>query len=669
VTHRVRGHVTAAVPGIPGRRGVFGGRTCGRTRNLPISRSAGGWSAPLNSPLIRFDRDDSLGDHTPSEDESSPHSQQRALQSDIHELRPSGDETRILAPSLLPVDAAARRLVAALLRRGVDTFFGIPGGPICALFEAIRGEPRARLIESRHESHAAFAAALYYRATGRVPAVVVTAGPGVTNAITGIASASLERIPMLVIAGDVAWASTGGRMAQDSGPEGIAVEAMLAPITRAQVRASAARSVVSQALATLDAACDPWSPGPALFVVALDRAMASCDDLDVTPPTPIVAVPPCRDSVKTAARELCEARHPLIVIGAGCRGHETLLRELVDAFNVPFVTTPRAKGLVSERHPRSLRNGGMAASMWARRYTAEPVDVCLVLGTDLDDTSMGPTRYVGPEGRLIHVDIDPRVFGRNVPTALGVTADVGAFARALYDEVSRSGLVNPHVRLALAEARAAAPTDVPHPEDDDAAPVRPHRLIRDVEAAAGPDARFVTDIGEHMLFALHYLTSAPETFYVQLNLGSMGSGIAGAIGLALADPSRRVICICGDGGMQMAGAEALVAVRERLPILFVVFNDGRYNMVHHGMKQIFGAAAPYDSPPVDFALWARSLGLPSRVVSRPGEVTSTLLSSLLCHGGPALLDVRGDSSVRLRAGGRVEALQHMSMHSTKQVIA
>jgi acetolactate synthase-1/2/3 large subunit len=606
---------------------------------------------------------------TPSEDEPSAHSHRRPAQSDIRELSRPGGEAPV-SSSTLPGDAAARHLVAALLRRGVDTFFGIPGGPICALFEAIREEPRARLIESRHESHAAFAAALYYRASGRVPVVVVTAGPGVTNAVTGIASASLERIPMLLIAGDVAWASTGGRMAQDSGPEGIAVEAMLAPITRAQVRASGARSVVSQAMAALDAACDPWSPGPALFVVALDRAMAKSDELQITPPVPIVAVPPSRDSVVTAAHELCEARRPLIVIGAGCRGHEALLRGLVDAFNVPFVTTPRAKGLVSEKHPRSLRNGGMAASMWARRYTEEPVDVCLALGTDLDDTSMGPTRYLGPGGRLIHVDIDPRVFGRNLPTALGVTADIGAFVRALYDEVSRGGLVNPHARLALAAARAAAPWDVPYPEDDDGDPIRPHRLVRELETAAGPDARFVTDIGEHMLFALHYLTAlSPDSFYVQLNLGSMGSGIAGAIGLSLADPSRRVVCICGDGGMQMAGAEALVALRERLPILFVVFNDGRYNMVHHGMKQIFGAAAPYATPPMNFALWANSLGLPSRVISRPGEVTSTLVESLLSPGGPALLDVRGDATVRLRGGGRVEALQHMSMHSSKREIA
>jgi acetolactate synthase-1/2/3 large subunit len=617
--------------------------------------------APSSVSILDTLADDNTGAASEEFSRSQP------LQSDIRELRPREEVAEPEARSLLPEDAAARKLVGALLARGVDTYFGIPGGPVCALFEAIRQEPRVRLVESRHETNAAFAAALYYRASGRVPAVVVTAGPGITNVVTGVASACLERIPMLIISGDVAWASTGGRLAQDSGPEGIDAEALLAPITRAQVRAASARSVVPQAIATLDAACNPWAPGPALFVVALDRSMGSADALEVTRSAPVVAISPGRDSVRTAAQWLAEARRPLVVLGAGCRGHERVLRDLVDAFNVPFVTTPRAKGLISERHPRSLRNGGMAASMWARRYTATPVDACLVLGTDLDDTSTGGTPYVGPGGRLVHVDTDARVFARNVPTALAVTADVGAFARALYDEVTQNGLVNVHARLALAEARTPSPFDVTDPGEDTSFPIAPHRLVHDVESATGAGARFVTDIGEHMLFALHYLTAAqPDSFYVQLNLGSMGSGIAGSVGLGFADPNRRVVCFCGDGGMQMAGAEVLVAVRERLPILFVVFNDGRYNMVHHGMKQIFGVAAPYDSPSIDFATWATALGVPAHVITRGGEVTPALVDALLASGGPAILDARIDPSMRVRAGGRIEALQRMSMLSSRR---
>jgi acetolactate synthase-1/2/3 large subunit len=594
-----------------------------------------------------------------------PDSTPRGRPSDIREivarLRPEHPTER----STLSPNAAARRLVETLVARGVDMFFGIPGGPVCPVFEAIRLTPGARLIESRHETHAAFAAALYHRASGRVPAVVVTAGPGITNAATGIASASLERAPMLIIAGDVAWATTGGRMAQDCGPEGISVETMLASVTRAQVRAAHSRSVVSQALAALELACNPILPGPALFVLPLDRAMGECDPIDTPPRLASWSARPPAESVRRTACLLRDARRPLIVLGAGCRGNEAAVRDLVDACSVPFVTTPRAKGIVSERHPRSLRNGGMAASIWARRYTASPVDVCLALGTDLDDTSMGPTRYVGDEGVLVHVDLDARVFGRNVRTALGVNADLGLFASALREEVTAAaGLANRAARRALRDARSVSPFDVPDPSRDETFPVAPHRLVADLEAAVDRRARFVTDIGEHMLFALHYLTAkAPEAFHVQLNLGSMGSGIAGAIGLALADPSNPVVCITGDGCMQMSGMEALVAVRERLPILFVVFNDGRYNMVHHGMRQIFGAAAPYDAPPVHFAAWAGALGMPAAVVSRPGELTRTLVDSLLASGGPALIDARIDASRRIRGAGRVEALQHMSMSS------
>lgn len=566
--------------------------------------------------------------------------------------------------SSLAPDSAARRLIEALVARGVDTFFGIPGGPICSVFEAIRLTPGARLIESRHESHAAFAATAFHRVTGRVPAVVVTAGPGLTNAVTGIASASLERCPMLVIAGDVAWATHGGRLAQDSGPEGIFAEAMLAPITRMQIRAAHARSVVSQALSGLNAATNPLHKGPVLFVLPLDRAMDSAPAIHMVSPEPEWSMEIPQTCVQTAVTWLAEAQRPLVVLGAGCRGHEAAIRAFLDASGLPFLTTPRAKGLVSERHPRSLRHGGMAASIWARRYTSEPIDVCLVLGTDLDDTSMGPTRYVGAGGKLIHVDLDSRVFNRNVPTALGVVGDVGAFASALGNAMAAHGVTNLRAQAALRRAKSVAPFDVAAPQLDDSYPIRPHRLLADLEASVGENARFITDIGEHMLFGLHYLTAfAHDSFHVQLNLGSMGSGIAGAIGLSLADPTRRVVCIAGDGGMQMSGMEALVALREHLPILFVVFNDGRYNMVHHGMRQIFGEAEPYATPMIDFVEWAHSIGMTASRVEAPGQITPEFIDTLMADGGPALIDARIDPSVRIRGGGRVEALQHMSMLS------
>jgi acetolactate synthase-1/2/3 large subunit len=564
--------------------------------------------------------------------------------------------------SNLPDTASARRLVDALVNRGIDTFFGIPGGPICPLFEAIRLNPKARLIESRHESHAVFAASLYYRASGKIPVVVVTAGPGMTNAVTGVASASLERIPMLVISGDVPWAFKGECLAQDSGPEGVYTEAIYAPITRGRYRASRPESVVTQALAALNCAGNSMNPGPALFVLPLNHAMAPCEDTPISESYVLPQFPsPSQEVVDKTVELLKNAKRPLIVIGAGCRGIEGELAVFLHTTNIPFVTTPRGKGLVDETLPGSLRNGGMAASIWARKYTRESVDVCLSLGTDLDDTSMGPTKYVGPNGKLIHVDLDPRVFSRNVPTEMGVVAHVGNFVRHL----SHHWVKNSNVQVILDEIKGESAFDFVDHQEDSYFPIRPHRILADLEAAAPADAQFVTDIGEHMLFALHYLTAKPGNFFIQLNLGSMASGVAGAIGLAVADPTRPVICIAGDGCMQMAGMEALLALKEKLPILFVVFNDGRYNMVHHGMRQIFGEASTYEMPPVDFTVWAQSMGLPNALVTNPGEVTKELVSNLL-QNGPALLDVRIDASIRIRGGGRVEALQHMSMLSKAQ---
>jgi acetolactate synthase I/II/III large subunit len=557
---------------------------------------------------------------------------------------------------------AARHIVSALVDAGSDTFFGIPGGPVAPMFDAILQNAGARLVRSKHEAAAAFEAAGYHRATGKVPVVVVTSGPGATNVLTGVASAHFEGVPMVVLCGDVAWAAEGKRLLQNSGPEGLDVEHMFAKITRAAVRVASARSAATQALAALDAAIDPAKPGPSLLVVPIhcgtERAVA------VRTERAVVArrAEPSAALVAEVCQMLAAADRPLVVVGAGCRPHARALRQLLDAFDIPFVTTPRAKGIVSENHPRSLRHGGLAASYWARRYTALGVDVALVLGTDLDDCSVGPTPYVSAGGRLVHVDTDPTVFHRNLPADIGVTADVGAFIDATAGFVKEQGCRHGKgTALVRAIRGGSSAYENPGFAAADAPTLRPDRAIADLARAAGPRARFVTDIGEHMLFALHYLTAdGPDAFTIQLGLGSMGSGICSAIGLAIGDPSRRVVCICGDGGMQMAGMEALVAVRERLPVVFAVFNDARYNMVHHGFRALFGRESQWDSPWVDFALWARSMGIPGLRVNHPGELTAARLDRLMADGGPLVLDMRIDPDVRLKGAGRVEALQQMS---------
>lgn len=557
---------------------------------------------------------------------------------------------------------AAEQIVETLVESGVDTFFGVPGGPVMPLFDAVLRHPLARLIESRHETTAVFSAMGYWAESGRVPGVLVTAGPGGTNAVTGVAAAFLERVPLILLCGDVAWAATGARHLQDMGPEGLDFEAMMRPITRAALRLPPSDAAVSYARRAVSVACRPGEQGPVLLVVPMDRAMARrkpSQVLDRTAWVLPVADPPV---VKDVARRLCGARRPLVVVGAACRDSAAEVQSMIEALRVPFVTTPRAKGVIDERHPLSLRNGGMAASWWARRYVAPGVDVALVLGTDLDDISIGITPYVGDGGELIHVDLDARVFGRGLPTALGIEADVRRFAAELARTARACGLVSATGVDARAAAVAASPYDHKSHGDDDAFPVSSHRALHDLEQAVGPDARFVTDIGEHMLFALHYLTATgPKRFGIHLGLGSMGSGVGSAVGRALADPSTPVVCVCGDGSMQMAGSELLVARAHRLPLLMAVFNDNRYNMVYHGYRQQFERSSAWSTPDVDFVAWAGAMGVPAVMVDRPGQITSSLIDDLMRVGGPALIEIRHDPEVRIKGAGRIEALQSMSV--------
>ncbi|WP_080599199.1 thiamine pyrophosphate-binding protein [Sorangium cellulosum] len=587
----------------------------------------------------------------------------------LERVPPSG--ARAPAPGIGAVSAApssdrtgSQSLLDALLAAGVDTFFGVPGGPIIPLFDAILRSPRARLVESRQETHAAFAAVGYWRATGKVPAVVVTAGPGATNVVTGTVSAHLEGVPMLIICGDVAWEGSGARLLQSMGREGVGIEEMLRNVTRAMVRVTSARAAASQAMAALRAARNPGHPGPSLIVLPMNHGVATTGPAQIAW-NPVSTAEHVEESVIIdAAERLARARRPLVVIGAACRPHAEAVERMVEALNIPFMTTPQAKGILSEEHPLSLRNAGMAASWWARRYTAGGVDTALVLGTDLDDCSIGPTHPIGPGGVLIHVDTDARVFNRNIPTELMIAGDLATFARQLHDVAKRLNLRSLNAAAPLAEAKRCSPFDAEGFREDASPRVAPHRVIADLERAA-PGATFITDIGEHMLFALHYLTArGPDRFLIHLGLGSMASGICSAIGYALGDRSREVVCICGDGGMQMAGSELLVAIKLGLRIVYAVFNDARYNMVYHGYRQLFGRNASWDTPCIDLVAWARSFGATAALIERPGEITAELLDRLTARGVPVVLDIRHDADIRIQGAGRVEALQQMSSLSS-----
>jgi acetolactate synthase-1/2/3 large subunit len=539
-----------------------------------------------------------------------------------------------------------------LSEKGIDTYFGVPGGPIAPLYDAVLRTSSAQLIESRHETAAIFEAIGYYKTTGKVPVVLVSAGPGVTNILTGIASAKALKIPLIVMAGDVAWDKDNHILLQSGGPDGLDLETTFKPHTEKVLRLKDSEKICQQ---MSDILVMRKANAPLLVVLPLHVS-----NVKINKPALTEMVVPFPSDVKVSnyhyiiCETLINAKRPLVVLGNGARSCPTdKLEKFIHNINVPFVTTPQAKGVVSENDPLSLRHSGLAASQWIREYVKETPDVVLVLGTDLDDCAVGSTELIGKNTFLIHVDTNGAVFNRKYRTNLGVLQSIEDFLAA----IELIPLHSPQtVDLSFKKESAY---DVSYFRTDDSLPIAPHRALADLQISAPPEVRFVTDIGEHMLFCLHYLTiKSNSQFSIDLGLGSMGSGICGSIGMCLGD-KRPTICVCGDGGIQMHGMEILTAIKHKLPIIFAIFNDARYNMVHHGFRFMYGREEKIgDTDMIDFVKMFEAMGVPGALITEPNQINQEMISSFL-RNGPAILDIRINKEVKIKGAGRNEALKQM----------
>lgn len=550
------------------------------------------------------------------------------------------------------MDTSAKYLVEVLLERGIDTYFGIPGGPVSPLFDAVLRTPGTNLIESKHETAAVFEAIGYYRTTGKIPVVLVSAGPGITNALTGVASAKALRVPAIIITGEVAWNKDNHILLQSGGPEGLDLEKTFNPHTDKILRLNNAAKVSQE---VLDFIICRNNNAPSLLVYPLHVSKANIEKPKVTAIIkPTYSINNILSDHYIICEKLINASRPLIILGHGARNCAThKLEKFIHNINVPFVTTPQGKGIISEYDNLSLRHAGLAASQCIREYVKETPDVVLALGTDLDDCAVGSTELIGPNTFLIHIDLNPRVFNRKYKTQIGLIQDIEKFI----DNVNSLTIYSPQ-KIDLSVIKSVN-FDVPNFREDNNIPIAPHRAIADLEFSAPPETRFVTDIGEHMLFCLHYLTiKSNKQFSIDLGLGSMGSGICQSIGMCLGD-GRPTICVCGDGGIQMHGMEILTAVKHKLPIIFAIFNDARYNMVYHGFRHLFGRVENLGGTKIiDFVKLFNAMGVPGNLITEPGQINKEMIYSSF-KDGPAILDIRIDKDIRIKGAGRNEALKQM----------
>jgi acetolactate synthase I/II/III large subunit len=549
-------------------------------------------------------------------------------------------------PSVMPTTTrGADLLVSMLTAAGVDVVFGLPGGAISPVHDALL-DNSIRVITTKHEAGAMFAAAGYAHTTGKLGVVAVTSGPGALNAMTGLASAWCDSLPVLLLVGDVPRGAQGRGVLQDSSSHGLQIVEMSRHITKLAAEVASASSLphmLRRAIATAMSG----RKGPVVLTLPIDVMTTP-----VTAPRVGGSITMgnmvAGETLDEISELLLGAERPLILAGSGVRGNgaPARLRAVAERFSCPVATTPKAKGVFSETHPLSLGVLGLGGHRSARRYLDSGVDVVLAIGTSLGDMATdGFAPSLQASRALIHVDIDARQVGKSYSPTHAIVASAAELLGGLAER-----------RLDFTPLQRTLPLGVErHVLASSTKPDRiaPHDAILELQHLLPPDTIYTVDSGEHFLYATHFLeTEHPDAFVVMTGLGSMGQSIGAAIGAQLAHPGRSVAAIVGDGCFAMNAFEIATAVQEQLPIRVFVFNDERLGMVENGHQTVYGRRPRYSTGPLDICSIARGLGAVTARVDGKNQFDPLLMTAR----GPVVIDVKIDPDIMIPKVDRVAVM-------------
>jgi acetolactate synthase-1/2/3 large subunit len=555
---------------------------------------------------------------------------------------------------------AADVLVQILVDAGVDVVFGLPGGAISPMHDALVDHPQVRAITMHHEAGAVFAAAGYAHSTGKLAVVFVTSGPGVLNTMTGIASAHYDSLPVLVIAGEVPRHRFGKKALQEGSSHELDIVAAARSFTKLSAQipdAEAAPALLRRAMATALSG----RRGAVLLTLPLDIATTNIKP-QLFSHEPHVELNMDGEVLAIATRVLARAKRPVIFVGAGTRleGAPRRVRELAERLQAPVMTTPKAKGVMPEDHPLSLGVFGWGGHPSTTDYLKEGVDVLLAVGTSLGEvaTSCWSPLLKATE-HFIHVDIDAAQIGRTYTPTIGIAGRASQVLARMAELLPLKR--RPPRRFGVRRYDDGAPL-INGPEGR----IAPQRALWELQRIMPPNTIFGCDMGEHMLYATHYLRIQEAfSWSFMTGLSSMASGLGAAPGIKLGNPDRPVAVVCGDGCFSMAMAEIGTAARECIPFVVCVLNDARLGMVEIGHTAIYGRTPPFAAGPMNISALAEGLGAGSVVVERAGELMKAgpVIMSFLRQTKPVVIDVRIDTSVRMPKNPRFDSLGEEAQRS------
>jgi acetolactate synthase-1/2/3 large subunit len=550
---------------------------------------------------------------------------------------------------------AAEALVAQLASYGVEYVFGTCGHTNIALLDAI-GRSEIQFVIARHEQTAAHAADGYARATGRPGVLLMHVGPGMMNAVTGVATAAMDSVPLVAISGDIPSYMYGRHPHQEVNLHADADQtAIYRPFVK---RAWQAHRVEDLARFTERAFWTATSgrPGAVLLNVPMDlfsRPLPATVPSYPLPRSATRADLPAADADRIAAA-LAGAERPLVYIGGGLGGEagRRALRDLAEHLDIPVAHSLMAKGALPDEHPLVLGMTGFWGLQVTNDY-ARDADLVLAVATrfaETDASSWNPAyTWRFPPGRLIQIDIDPAEIGRNYPVEIGVVADAGHAVPAILAAVRRISpepVTRPGLRARIHAARSGLFAASADRGRSDQFPLRPERILADVRAALPDDAILVTDVGWNKNgVAQCYPLPAAGRFITPGGASTMGFGPAAALGVQIANPDRAVVALIGDGGMSAQLPALPMAVEQGLPVIFLVMNNRAHGTISDLQSSFFGRSygcdfvdpdgRPY-SP--DFAAIGRACGADGHLIAQPGDLIGALRTAVE-RRRPAVLDV------------------------------
>ena len=522
--------------------------------------------------------------------------------------------------------------VEVLVEQGVDTLFGYPGGAVLNLYDELyKNSDRIRHVLTAHEQGASHAADGYARATGRTGVVLATSGPGATNLVTGIATAYMDSVPMVAFTGNVATTLLGKDSFQEAYIEGITM-----PITKHNYTVRRVEDLADTMRAAFRIA-QSGRKSPVLVDIPKDITAASCEFTPKAPELIRTVTQYNEEDVKKAAQMINESERPIVYFGGGVRSAAGCqpLRDLLEKTGMPATYTLMAAGVLSYGEPHNLGLLGMHGC-YAANKAIDEADLVIAVGTRFSDrVALNPDSFA-KRAKIIQIDIDPSELGKNVDVDLSLTGDASYILQAILPYVEKA-----EHKLWMEQIRGWQKDDY-KPVDSDTE-LKPHQIIDEICNQAGPEAVYVTDVGQHQMWAAQYLHHTKSRgFLTSGGLGTMGFGYGAAIGAQMAlGRDARVVMLTGDGSFHMNLNEACTAVSYDLPIITVIFNNQVLGMVRQWQTTFYEKRYSDTDPhrKTDFVKLAEGFGAKGYRAATPAEFKAAFADAMK-QKGPSWIDCR-----------------------------